>query len=129
MAETNGNGGWKTNVFDEREKAFEAQYHREEELAFKADARAARMLGLWVAERLGLSGEAAEAYAKAVRDADLLRPNHLEMLRKVTSDLAAKGVAVTQDELVGRRETLLEEAKKHLLEGLASGRQRLEPGS
>jgi hypothetical protein len=128
MADSNRGGGLKPDVFDEREKAFEAQYRREEEIAFKAEARAAHLLGLWVAERMGLSGAEAEAYSQTLREADLLRPNHLELLRKAIADLAGKGVAMTEAELQGRREHLLEEAKKQLMGDLASGRQRLEPG-
>lgn len=129
MADTNGSGGFKTDIFDEREKAYEAQYRREEEIAFKAEARCARLFGLWAAGRLGLTGAEADAYAKAVVEADLLRPNHLEMLRKVSGDLSAGGVAATELELQGQRELLLEEAKKQLMDDLAAGRARLEPGS
>jgi hypothetical protein len=128
MADQGSGGGWKPDIFDEREKAFEAQYRREEEIAFKAEARCARLFGEWVAARMGLSGPAAEAYAQAVREADLLRPNHMEMLRKVTADLAAKGIVATELELRGKRESLLEEAKKQLMGELASGKQQLEPG-
>ncbi|HEY1720163.1 MAG TPA: DUF1476 domain-containing protein [Magnetospirillaceae bacterium] len=127
MADTS-RGGYKPDIFDEREKAFEAQYRREEEIAFKAEARCAHLFGLWAAGRLGLEGTAAETYARAVIDADLLRPNHLEMLRKVATDLAAKGIATTELELQGKREMLIEEAKKQLLGDLASGKQNLEQG-
>ncbi len=128
MADTSMGNGFKADIFDEREKAFEAQYRHEEEIAFKAEARAGHLFGLWVAGRLGLSGVAAEAYSQTIRDADLLRPNHLEMLRKATADLAAKGVAVTDSELQGQREMAIEGAKKQLMADLASGRLRLEPG-
>lgn len=128
MADTSMGGGWKADVFDEREKAFEAQYRRDEEIAFKAEARCAHLFGLWLAGRLGLSGAAAETYSQSIRDADLLRPNHLEMLRKATADLAAQGIGVTDLELQGQRERLLEEAKKQLMGELATGKQHLEPG-
>ena len=46
-------------TFDKREEGFESKFALDEELKFKAEARRNRLLGLWVAEKLGLSGEAA----------------------------------------------------------------------
>jgi hypothetical protein len=128
MSDQGARGNWKPDIFDEREKAFEAQYRHEEEIAFKADARCAHLFGLWVAERLGLAGAGAETYAQTIREADLRRPNHLEMLRKAAADLAQKGVTASEAELNARREALLEQAKKQILGELREGKQQLEPG-
>ncbi len=57
--------------FDRREEAFEAKFVHDEERAFKARARALRMLGLWAAEKRGETGTAAEDYAHALIDADV----------------------------------------------------------
>jgi len=121
-------GPTRTDAFDERERAFEAKYRHDEEIAFKADARCAHLFGLWVAGRLGLAGAAAEDYSKTVREADLIKPQHRAMFAKALADLVAKGIAATEAELAGRRETLLEEAKKQIVNELAEGRQHLEPG-
>ena len=59
-------------TFDERENAFEAKFAHDEEMQFKAQARCNRLLGLWAAEKMGKSGEDAEAYAKTVVIAELL---------------------------------------------------------
>jgi hypothetical protein len=128
MANQGAGGGWKPDIFDEREKAFEAKYRHDEEIAFRANARCAHLLGLWVAMRMGLAGVEAEAYSQTLREADLRRPNHLEMLRKAAADLAEKGIKVSDSELTGQRETLLEEAKKQILGELREGKQQLEPG-
>jgi hypothetical protein len=128
MANHGAGGGPKPDIFDEREKAFEIQYRREEEIAFKADARCAHLFGLWVAQRLGLEGAEAETYAQGIREADLRRPNHLEMLSKAAGDLAGKGITASENELRARREALLEEAKKQILGDLREGKQQLEPG-
>ena len=53
-------------TFDKREEGFEKQFAHDEELRFKATARRNRMLGIWAAEKLGLSGTQADAYAKEV---------------------------------------------------------------
>ena len=42
-------------TFDKREDAFEKQFAHDEELKFKATARCNKLLGLWAAEKLGLS--------------------------------------------------------------------------
>ncbi len=53
------------STFDKREEQFEKKFAHDAALQFKAHARRAKLLGLWAAEKLGLSGEAAEAYEKA----------------------------------------------------------------
>ena len=53
-------------TFDKREQGFETQFAHEEEVRFKASARRNRLVGLWAAEKLGLAGSDAEAYAKAI---------------------------------------------------------------
>ncbi len=128
MAKSGMGGGVEPDIFDERERAYEAKYRHDEEVAFRAEARCARLFGLAVAARLGLAGEAAEAYAKAAREADLMRPNHQELLRKVLADLVAKGVETSEMALRGEREALLEEARKQILADLAEGKQKLAPG-
>ena len=128
MANRGEGGSWKPDIFDEREKAFEAQYRHEEEIAFRADARCAHLFGLWAAARLGLAGAEAEAYSQSVREADLRRPNHLEMFRKVAADMAAKGIETSEAELRGHRESLLDEAKRQILGELRDGKQQLDPG-
>lgn len=81
-----------STTFDKREEAFEAQFAHDEELRFKAMARRNKMLGLWAAEMLGKTGVEAEAYAKEVVLADFEESGDTDVLRKVTADLAAKGI-------------------------------------
>jgi hypothetical protein len=76
--------------FDRREEAFEAKFARDEESAFKARARALRMLGLWAAGKRGETGKAAEAYARALIEADIGAPNGA--FNKLVRDLAGHGV-------------------------------------
>jgi hypothetical protein len=94
-------------TFDKREEGFEKKFALDEELKFKADARRNKLLGLWVAEKLGMSGEAANAYAKAVVAADFDRAG---AAGKVTADLAAKGVALTEAELRAKMNELMAQA-------------------
>jgi hypothetical protein len=79
-------------TFNEREKGFEAKHQHDQELQFKVNARRNKLLGLWVAEKLGLSGDAAEAYAKDVVRSDFDRPGDDDVIEKVVKDLSGKGV-------------------------------------
>jgi hypothetical protein len=94
-------------TFDEREDAFERQFAHDEDLKFKAEARRNKLLGLWVADRLGLSGPEADVYAKAVVAADFEAPGHAGLLRKVLGDLGAKGIALTEADVRAKMNELL----------------------
>jgi hypothetical protein len=83
-------------TFDKREEGFEKKFALDEEQKFKAEARRNRLLGLWAAEKLGITGDAAAAYAKEVVAADFEEAGDGDVLRKVTADFAAKSVAVTE---------------------------------
>ena len=90
-----------TTTFDKREEGFEKKFAHDEELRFKAHARRNRMLGMWAAEKLGLSGDAAGTYAKEVVMAEL---DGQDIAKKVQTDLQAKGVAASEQE-IGRAMT------------------------
>ncbi len=83
-------------TFDKREEGFEAKFAHDEELMFKAAARSNKLLGLWAAGQLGLSGDAAAAYATALVTDNLANQTMDETLSKVSSDLAAKGISREQ---------------------------------
>jgi hypothetical protein len=78
--------------FDKREEAFELQFAHNEELKFKATARRNKLLGLWAAEKLGLTGAEADSYALAVVMSDFEEPGDHDVLRKIRKDFDAKGV-------------------------------------
>jgi hypothetical protein len=82
--------------FDKREEGFEKKFAVDEEQKFKAIARRNKLLGLWAAEKLGLSGDAAASYAKEVVAADFEVSGDSDVLNKVTRDLADKGVSEQQ---------------------------------
>ena len=78
--------------FEEREKGYEAKFKHDQEFQFKATARRNKLLGLWAAEKLGLSGGDADAYAKEVVIADFEEPGDEDVVRKVAGDLDGKSV-------------------------------------
>ena len=87
------------STFNEREKSFEKKFAMDEELRFKAEARRNKLLGQWVAAKLGLSGAAVDDYVKAVRKADLAEKGDEDVFRKIRKDLDAGGVALSDKEL------------------------------
>ena len=98
-------------AFDDRKTAAEAKFTHDQEFQFKTIARRNKLLGLWAAERMGISRADAEAYAKQVVIADFEEPGDADMLRKVLGDLIDKRIA-TDEHKVGHKMTrLLEEAK------------------
>jgi hypothetical protein len=85
-------------TFDKREEAFEKRFALDEEQKFKAVARRNKLLGLWAAEKLGKSGDAASAYAKDVVTAEFDGGDGA-VIRKVMGDLASHGAAVDETAL------------------------------
>jgi len=83
-------------TFDKREQGFEAKFIHDEELRFKATARCNKMLGNWAAAQLGLTADAATAYANELVTADLASQTSDATLRKVATDLAPKGIPEQQ---------------------------------
>ena len=79
-------------TFEDREKGFERKFAHDEELKFRATARRNRLIGLWAAEKMGLTDDEAQAYAREVIKADLAEPGDEDVFRKVRADFDAKGV-------------------------------------
>jgi hypothetical protein len=85
--------------FDKRERAEEGKFALDQELRFKANARRNKLLGLWAAEKLGKTGEAAAIYATEVVKADFEAPGDEDVFRKVRSDFDKAGVAMTDHQI------------------------------
>lgn len=93
--------------FDKRQEGFEKKYALDEEQKFRAEARRNRLLGLWAAEKLGITGEAATAYAKEVVAADFEEAGDADVLRKVMGDFTAKNVAITEQAIRAKMSELI----------------------
>jgi len=103
--------------FDKREEGFEKKFAHDEELRFKAMARRNKLLGLWAAEKLGLSGADADTYAKTVVMADFDEPGDDDVYRKVRADFEAKGVNIPVDEIRRAMNDLLAKAVAEIKAG------------
>ena len=96
--------------FEDREKGFERKFAHDEELKFKATARRNRLLGLWAAEQMGLSGDDAQAYAREVIKADLEEPGDEDVFRKIRRDFDAKGVSQSDHQIRRQLTEMMAEA-------------------
>jgi hypothetical protein len=105
-------------TFDKREEAFETQFVHDEALKFKAGARRNKLLGLWAAEKLGMRGDTAADYSKAVVTAEIDAASDEGVVRKIMSDFAAKGIAISEDELRNRMNELLAAAVAQIKAGV-----------
>ena len=95
------------NNMKEREEGFERKFAFDEELKFKAMARRNKLLGLWAAEKLGKTGEDADAYAKEVVRSDFEEAGDDDVFRKVRADFDAAGVAQSDHQIRGAMAELL----------------------
>jgi hypothetical protein len=97
-------------TFDKREEGYEQLFAHDEELRFKATARRNKLLGLWAAEKLGLAGADADAYAKAIVIADIEATGQHDPFARIRADLDAKKVAVSDHQIRRTMDDLMAEA-------------------
>ena len=102
-------------TFNDREKAFEDKYKHDQELQFRVEVRRNKLLGLKIAELLGLAGDEADAYAKEVVASDFEEARDEDVFRKVFADLQAKNVDFSEHRLRKLMEDLREDAKNQVM--------------
>jgi hypothetical protein len=102
-------------TFNDREKAFEDKYKHDQDLQFKVEVRRNKLLGLWVAELLGLSGADAAAYAKEVVSADFEEPGDADVIRKIQADAQPKNLDLNEHRLRKKMDELTAIAKQQIM--------------
>ncbi len=105
-------------TFDDRERAFENIYARDQEMQFKVIARRNRLLGAWAAKLMGLTEVEAEAYAKDVIRADFEEAGDEDVIRKILGDLTSAGVECDEGRIREAMEHKAVEARRQFIEGL-----------
>ena len=101
-------------AFDDREKAFEAKYRLDQEQEFKARIRRDKLLGLWAAEKMGISGDAAKTYALSVVDVEFDATDH-DAGHKISRDFIANGIAMEEAAIRHQMAVLLEIAREQII--------------
>jgi hypothetical protein len=102
--------------FEDREKGFEAEFKRNQDLQFRVGARRNKLFGLWAAAKLGIAGDEAETYARTVVQADFERPGDGDVIEKVQKDLAEKGIELSETQLRTELNRLTDEAKRQIMQ-------------
>jgi hypothetical protein len=102
--------------FDDRERAFEAKFARDEEMQFRIAARRNRLLGEWAARQMGLTAVEAESYAKDVVRSDFEEAGEHDVIRKVLGDLTAAGVDVDEQNVREALKNKEIEARRQIIE-------------
>lgn len=102
-------------TFDEREAAFEQKFARDEEMAFRITARRNRLVGAWAAKLMGLTPEEADAYAKAVVQADFEEAGDGDVVRKLLGDLVSANVDTDEARIRAALHDATVEARRQLI--------------
>ena len=103
-------------TFDDRENAFENKFARDEEFQFKVTARRNKLVGLWAAEKMGLSPEEADAYGKSVVQADFEEAGDEDVIRKLLGDLTSAGVEIDEAAIRAALDGKMVEARRQFIE-------------
>jgi hypothetical protein len=103
-------------TFDNREHAFENMFAHDEEMQFKISARRNKLFGLWAAEKMGLTSEEADAYAKSVVQADFEESGEEDVVRKILGDLTSAGVETDDQQVRAGLEAAMIEARRQFIE-------------
>lgn len=104
--------------FDDRERAFETQFARDEEMQFRVTARRNKLVGLWAAEKMGLTAEEADSYGKSVVQADFEEAGDEDVIRKLLGDMVAAGVDIDEAAVRTALEAKAVEARRQFIEGV-----------
>jgi hypothetical protein len=103
-------------AFDDRERAAEAKFARDEDMAFRITARRNKLLGQWAAGRMALTPEETDSYAKSVVQADFEESGDEDVVRKLLGDLTAAGVDTNDEEVRKLLAEKMIEARRQLME-------------
>jgi hypothetical protein len=103
--------------FDKRREGYESKFAHDQDLKFKATARRNKLLGLWAADKMGVTGDAAAEYAKEVVKADFEEAGDDDVFRKIRKDFDAKSVAISDHQIRREMEDLMATAVEQVQSG------------
>jgi hypothetical protein len=103
-------------TFDDRERAFETRFARDQEMQFRVVARRNRLLGAWAARLMGLTEVEGENYAKDVVRADFEEAGDEDVIRKLLGDLTSAGVDIDEARIREALEHRTVEARRQLMQ-------------
>ena len=104
------------NSFDDREKGFEAKFKLDQETEFQITARRNKLLGLWLAEQLGLNESEIDTFVAGVVASDLEEPGHEDVIRKCMTDIEERNAKISDDDIRNKFIEFTEEAHRQIVE-------------
>lgn len=102
-----------------KESGSELEYERQTEIEFRASARAMRLFGQWIADKMGLSPEEHADYAKSMITVLMEHGGDGGVLAKVKADMAARGVTLDDHEVREAMVRIRQEARQYVLDNPA----------
>jgi hypothetical protein len=103
-------------TFGDRENAFENKFAHDQDMAFRVTARRNKLIGQWAAQKMGLTAEETDSYAKSVVQADFEEAGDEDVIRKLLGDLIAAGVDTSDEDVRAAMGDLMVEARRQLME-------------
>ena len=102
------------NSFEDREKGYEAKWIHDQELRFKLYSRRNRLLGLWAAAEVGVTGPAAQSYANEVVAAEFDKGGDEAIFAKIRKDLDSRKISISDHMIRRKMAELLDSAKAEI---------------
>lgn len=103
------------NTFDDRKKTFERKFAHDQDITWKATVRRNNLIGLWAAEKMGLTGQQADDYAKSVIAADFEEVGDQDVIRKLEADFKAHKVEISRHMIERQMQEFLDEARRQIM--------------
>ena len=104
------------DAINDRRKAFEEKFRMDQDLQFKVSARRNKLLGMWLGERFGLTGDALADYASSVVMADLEKPGDEDVIAKVMGDIKERAVSISEADIRAKLADLAVTAKAQVMD-------------
>ena len=103
------------NSFHDREKGFEAKFKLDQEAEFRITARRNKLLGTWLAEKLGLNGSEIDGFVASVIASDLEEPGDEDVIRMCMTSIQEREASITDDDIRSKIIKFNEEAHRQIL--------------
>lgn len=100
--------------FEDREKGYETKFSRDQDMNFRVQARRDKLLGLWAADLLKITGDAAETYARDLVMLDIEEPGDQIVVDRLLADFEAKGVEMSEHLLRKHMDKIGDEAHQQI---------------
>ena len=98
--------------FSEREKGFEKEFARDEELQFKVQARSNKYIAEFVSKKLNKTKDEQQKYIQEIIKADMEEAGSEDVFRKIKKDFQNASVSVEDSEIRDQMEKALNRAKE-----------------